>query len=240
VHSQLGEEWIDDAIGLGKKSLEKMLRLCILVVDALSVVLGSEDCFLTALGEVVDIHEFQILDEILRIIYNVESDGYMPDNLSQSDSSMSLGVGWVVAQGALFVFFLMALVSGDSVSNVPGLVLVQILGLVLALGGATLSEWSLMQHGWSVSPFPRPVDDAHLVSSGPYRYVRHPMYSGIVLFTLGVGLAYANPAVLLASFTFLVFFMAKTGHEEAMLVESVPGYRTYRSEVPWRLIPFMM
>jgi protein-S-isoprenylcysteine O-methyltransferase Ste14 len=191
------------------------------------------------LGEVVDIHEFQILDEILRIIYNLESDRYMPDNLSQSDSSMSLGVGWVVAQGALFVFFLMALLSGDSVSNVPGLVFVQILGLVLALAGAALSVWSLMQHGWSVSPFPRPVDDADLVSSGPYRYVRHPMYSGIVLFTLGVGLAYANPAVLLASFTFLVFFMAKTGHEEEMLVESVPGYRTYRSEVPWRLIPFI-
>jgi protein-S-isoprenylcysteine O-methyltransferase Ste14 len=148
-------------------------------------------------------------------------------------------VGWVVAQGALFVFFLITLVSGDSVSNVPGLVFVQILGLVLALGGAALSVWSLMQHGWSVSPFPRPVDDAHLVSSGPYRYVRHPMYSGIVLFTLGVGLAYANPAVLLASFTFLVFFMAKTGHEEGMLVESVPGYRTYRSEVAWRLIPFI-
>jgi protein-S-isoprenylcysteine O-methyltransferase Ste14 len=164
----------------------------------------------------------------------------MPDNLSESDADMSLGVGWVIAQGALFVLFLIALLSGDSVADVPGLIFAQVMGLVLALAGAALSVWSLMQHGWSVSPFPRPVDDAHLVSSGPYRYVRHPMYSGIVLFTLGVGLAYANPAVLLASFTFLVFFMAKTGREEDMLVEAVSGYRTYRSEVPWRLVPFVM
>jgi hypothetical protein len=71
MHSQLGEEWIENAIRLGEKSLEKMLGLCILVVDALSVGLGSQDCFLAALGEVVDIHEFQILDEILRIIYNL-------------------------------------------------------------------------------------------------------------------------------------------------------------------------
>jgi protein-S-isoprenylcysteine O-methyltransferase Ste14 len=164
----------------------------------------------------------------------------MPDNLSQSNSDMSLGVGWVIAQGALFVFFLIALISGDSVGVVPGLIFAQIIGLALALAGAGLSLWSLMQHGWSVSPFPRPVDGAQLISSGPYRYVRHPMYSGIVLFTLGVGLAYTNPAVLLASFTFLVFFMAKTGREEEMLVEGVPGYRIYRSDVPWRLIPFVM
>jgi protein-S-isoprenylcysteine O-methyltransferase Ste14 len=164
----------------------------------------------------------------------------MPDNLSQSDSDMSLGVGWVIAQGVLFVFFFIALFSGDTVSGAPGLVFAQIIGLIVALGGALLSMWSLMQHGWRVSPFPKPVDDAHLVEGGPYRYVRHPMYSGIILFTLGVGLAYANPVVLLTSFTFLVFFMAKTGREEEMLVDGVPGYRAYRSDVPWRLIPFVM
>jgi protein-S-isoprenylcysteine O-methyltransferase Ste14 len=134
----------------------------------------------------------------------------------------------------------MALFSGDTVSGVPGLIVAQVIGLIVALAGALLSVWSLMQHGWRVSPFPRPVDGAQLVESGPYRYVRHPMYSGIVLFTLGVGLAYANPVVLLTSFTFLVFFMAKTGREEEMLVATVPGYRGYRSDVAWRLIPFVM
>lgn len=164
----------------------------------------------------------------------------MPDNLSQSDSDTSLGVGWVIAQGILFVIFLTALVSGETVSNVPGLIFAQIVGLVVGVAGAALSVWSLVQHGWQVSPFPRPVDGAHLIDTGPYLYVRHPMYSGIIVFTLGVGLAYANPVAVLSSVTFLVFFMAKTGREEDMLVESVDGYRAYRADVPWRLIPFMM
>jgi protein-S-isoprenylcysteine O-methyltransferase Ste14 len=66
------------------------------------------------------------------------------------------------------------------------------------------------------------------------------MYSGIIAFTLGVGMAYANPVTMLSSVAFTVFFMAKSGHEEDMLVEDVPGYRNYRSAVPWRLIPFVM
>jgi protein-S-isoprenylcysteine O-methyltransferase Ste14 len=153
---------------------------------------------------------------------------------------MERGTGWVVGQGAIFIFFLIAVVFGDTVEDVPGLILAQIIGLIMGISGAAISAWALLQHGWQVSPFPKPVDGAHLVASGPYRYVRHPMYTGIVIFTLGVGLAYANPAVLLSSVTFLVFFMAKTGREEEMLVDNVDGYRSYRTSVPWRIIPFVM
>jgi len=164
----------------------------------------------------------------------------MPENMSRSDSDMERGTGWVIAQGAIFVFFLIAVVFGDTIQDVPGLIFARIVGLIVAVSGAAVSVWSLLAHGWQVSPFPKPVDGAHLVDSGPYRYVRHPMYSGVVIFTLGVGLAYANPVVLLSSVTFLVFFMAKTGREEEMLVEKVPGYRAYRTAVPWRIIPFVI
>ncbi len=63
---------------------------------------------------------------------------------------------------------------------------------------------------------------------------------GGIVFTLGVGLAYANAATLLSSLAFTVFFMAKSGHEEDLLVANVPGYRDYRSSVPWRLIPYLL
>ena len=150
-----------------------------------------------------------------------------------------LGVMWVVAQGVLFVIFIVALVSGDTVGDFPGLVFAQVAGLALGFAGAAVSAWSLMAHGWRVSPFPKPQEGARLVDSGPYRYVRHPMYSGIIAFTLGAGLAYANPVAMLTSATFLIFFMAKTGREEEMLIEEVAGYREYRSAVEWRLIPFV-
>lgn len=164
----------------------------------------------------------------------------MPDNMSRSDSDMGRGVGWVAAQGVLFAFFLTAIIFGEPVDEIPGLIFAQIVGVIVGAGGAGVSLWALLQHGWNVSPFPRPAEGALLVDSGPYRYVRHPMYSGIIAFTLGVGLAYANPVAMLSSVTFLVFFMAKTGREEEMLVDTVDGYRAYRSRVPWSLIPFVV
>ncbi|MGI9584964.1 MAG: methyltransferase family protein [Acidimicrobiia bacterium] len=170
----------------------------------------------------------------------------MPDNLSQNDSDSAdksfagSGGWWVVAQGAIFVFFLVSVLGGEPVEDVPGIVVARIVGVVIAVAGALLSAWAGVLHGSRLSPFPKPADDMPLIETGPYRYVRHPMYSGIILFTLGVGLAYANPVTMLSSLAFAVFFMAKTGHEEDMLVDSVPGYRAYRSDVHWRLIPFVV
>lgn len=156
--------------------------------------------------------------------------------MRQSES----GVGWVVAQGVIFAFFLIAVVFGDSIEDAPGLIFARVVGLLLGVTGAAISVWALSAHGWRVSPLPKPVDGAHLIDSGPYRYVRHPMYTGIVVFTLGVGLAYANPVAMLSSVTFLVFFMAKSGREEEMLIQELPDYRAYRSRVAWGIIPFVM
>ena len=164
----------------------------------------------------------------------------LTEDSTRPDDGESRGVGWVISQGALFAFFLVAVFLGDSIDGLPGLIYVQSFGLLVSVFGAFFSGWSLMAHGWNVSPFPKPVEGAVLVDSGPYRYVRHPMYTGIVVFILGVGLAYANPTVLTSSLTFLVFFVAKTGREEEMLVGTLDGYRKYRSAVPWRIIPYIV
>ena len=150
------------------------------------------------------------------------------------------GGWWVVGQILLFVLFVASLFASSETADVPGLVFAQIVGVVVAVGGAALSVWAYRYHGSRLTPFPHPPENMALIDAGPYRYVRHLMYSGIIAFTLGVGLAYANPVTMLSSVAFAVFFMAKSGHEEDMLVAEVPGYRQYRSEVPWRLIPYVM
>ncbi|MEZ5175318.1 MAG: isoprenylcysteine carboxylmethyltransferase family protein [Acidimicrobiia bacterium] len=163
----------------------------------------------------------------------------MPENFSRYDSDQEnrRGAWWVVLQGALFVLFIMALVWGNRLDGGGVLVYVRAAGLLVAGFGAGVSAWSVIQHGARLSPFPRPVSNARLIEGGPYRFVRHPMYSGIIAFTLGTGVAYASPATVLTAPMFFVFFVAKTAREEEMLVALVPGYRRYRSEVPWRLIP---
>ena len=157
-----------------------------------------------------------------------------------SAPSESKGTIWVVVQGALFAFFLAALILGERMDDFGGLVYLRSAGLLLALFGSFVSIWAFRSFGSKVSPFPRPLEGATLIERGPYRFVRHPMYSGIIAFTFGAGLAYASTAAMLTGPLFFVFFLAKTGREEEMLVESVSGYRAYRSRVHWRLIPWII
>ena len=162
--------------------------------------------------------------------------------MSQPDSSKPppRGLSWVLGQVVLFGLFLASVIAGGEIPDVPGILVARIIGVVVAVAGSVVSIWAFRYHGAELTPFPRPQEGQTLIDAGPYRYVRHPMYTGIILFTLGVGLAYANAVTLLSSLAFLVFFMAKSGHEEEMLVAHVPGYRSYRSAVPWRLIPYLL
>ncbi len=156
--------------------------------------------------------------------------------MSETESTPR-GVWWVAVQGAIFGYFFAALLIGETVDEFSGLVYLRSAGLLIALFGSGVSIWSVILHGSRLSPFPKPVDGAKLIDIGPYRFVRHPMYSGIIAFTFGCGLAYANVAAALAGLMFIIFFIAKTGREEEMLADVVPGYRKYRSLVVWRLIP---
>lgn len=164
----------------------------------------------------------------------------MPGNMSRKDSNRSRGASWVVVQVVLIGLFVASVVGGGDPPDVPGIVFARITGIAVATIGAAVSVWAFRYHGSNLTPFPRPVEGMPLIEGGPYRYVRHPMYAGIILFTFGVGLAYANVVTLLSSVAFVVFFMAKSGHEEELLVAGVSGYREYRSSVPWRLIPYLL
>ena len=74
------------------------------------------------------------------------------------------------------------------------------------------------------------------VGSGPYRYVRHPMYLGYFIGQTGYVLAnfsFMNLCVLLGIFLALGL---RINREEAVLSNS-PEYLEYRGRVPWRLVP---
>ena len=74
------------------------------------------------------------------------------------------------------------------------------------------------------------------VGSGPYRFVRHPMYLGYLIGQTGFVLAnfsFMNVCVLLGIFLALGLRICR---EEAVLSNS-PEYLEYRERVPWRLLP---
>jgi protein-S-isoprenylcysteine O-methyltransferase Ste14 len=150
------------------------------------------------------------------------------------------GGWWVLAQLGLFAVYVYALVGTDDLTEGFGLEFARITGVVTLVIGIGIAGWSMVILGRDLTIFPHPVEEARLVDQGPYRLVRHPIYFGVILGSVGLALAFANPAAVLVALVFIPFFMAKTGFEEAKLVESVPGYREYRSTIPYRIIPRVM
>ena len=79
--------------------------------------------------------------------------------------------------------------------------------------------------------------DHHVISTGPYAFVRHPMYSGVMLFFFGAPLLVGSWWGLALAPLFAVLFAVRAGIEERALVAGLPGYADYAARVRYRLLP---
>jgi protein-S-isoprenylcysteine O-methyltransferase Ste14 len=79
--------------------------------------------------------------------------------------------------------------------------------------------------------------EQQVVSTGPYRFVRHPMYSGALLMLVGVPLALGSLWGLLLFLPVLAVIVLRLINEERFLDAKLPGYREYRAATRYRLIP---
>ena len=111
-------------------------------------------------------------------------------------------------------------------------------GAVLAIIGANAVYLSARALGKALTPFPRPRRSGELVTEGPYRYARHPIYGGGILFFAGWAL-FSSPAALAGVLALAVLWDRKAALEERLLAERYQGYDEYRRDVRWRLIPFV-
>ena len=149
----------------------------------------------------------------------------------------SRGGGWVVLQSTVIVAIVVASIVGEpwpgSTRGVLGAV-----GAALAVTGGALVLLSARALGRSLTPFPRPRERGGLVERGPYRLVRHPLYSGGVLFLVGISLAY-SPWALLFTALLAVVWGVKVRVEERFLAERYPDYATYRERTRYRIVPFV-
>jgi protein-S-isoprenylcysteine O-methyltransferase Ste14 len=89
-----------------------------------------------------------------------------------------------------------------------------------------------------LTPLPWPREGAQLVTSGPFRVVRNPIYLGLLLLVVGVSLVYSWPA-LIVSGALAVLWAAKVRVEERYLVERFSEYAEYRRRVRRRFVPFI-
>ena len=145
------------------------------------------------------------------------------------------GEAWVAAQTVLIVLWgAITVVTGrfEALVGVVGW-----MGLALVLGGLALVFWSWRTLGSAFSPLPAPAREGRLVDSGPYRLVRHPIYSGVVMLLVGAAALMGSGQGMVTALLLLLLFAAKARREESRLDLAYPGYADYRRRVRYRLLP---
>jgi protein-S-isoprenylcysteine O-methyltransferase Ste14 len=145
------------------------------------------------------------------------------------------GQGWVWGQFLLAAVVILVALVGPRWTW-PG---ASWLGGALVIIGAVLGMWSLRSLGESLTPYPQPRSRATLVEHGPYRVVRHPIYSSILISLLGVSVA-GSLWALLPLAVLVVWWLGKASVEERFLRERYPGYQDYCLRVRHRLIPWVL
>ncbi|MDW8338262.1 MAG: isoprenylcysteine carboxylmethyltransferase family protein [Thermoleophilia bacterium] len=147
------------------------------------------------------------------------------------------GGGWVVLQLALMGAIGLAAALGPRWPSSMATALA-LAGAAVGLVGIVVGLAAGRALGRSLTPFPRPRQAAELVERGPYRVVRHPLYSAGLLLGAGISLA-SSPLALAATVALALLWAAKASVEERFLRERYPGYAAYARRVRWRLVPYV-
>jgi protein-S-isoprenylcysteine O-methyltransferase Ste14 len=148
---------------------------------------------------------------------------------------------WMPLMGTVFLVWLV-LMPLDAVrfhwSQVP--LFLQVVGAIILFYSLYLS-YAVFRENSYVSPMARIQRDRGqtVVSTGPYHYVRHPLYAAALLFLLGTTLLLGSWYGLLWGLILVGMFAGRAILEERMLKEELEGYDTYMAQVKYRLIPYI-
>jgi len=114
----------------------------------------------------------------------------------------------------------------------------QALGYLLLLA-ATLFVLRVVRENTFAAPVVKvQAERSHrVIDSGPYAFVRHPMYSGAVLYFVAIALMLGSLWGLALTPVFFVLFSIRAGLEERALTGGLPGYADYVARVRYRLVP---
>lgn len=112
-------------------------------------------------------------------------------------------------------------------------------GLEITVAGLAFAVWARLSLGRNWSALPELKSDHQLSRSGPYGIVRHPIYSGFMLATVGTAIAFGEVGGLVSCALVILAWGYKARLEEAFLSQQFgPAYDQYRREVK-ALIPLV-
>ena len=132
--------------------------------------------------------------------------------------------------GAQFVIFC-ALLIAPLIDRFRGPVVLRFIGLILLGCGVWVAVQGYRVLGTNHSPWVTPVADGQVVATGIYGYVRHPIYLGWFIGSLGFGLLLGSWLGVGVAVVWLIFADLKAREEEKWLRKKYAEYPAYQAQV---------
>lgn len=141
---------------------------------------------------------------------------------------------------SILVMIMLAIAGFDAVryhwSDVP--LALKVIGFLGFFPAYMLIFWTMTQNRYLSDVVRIQEERGHEVcTTGPYRYVRHPMYVGVIIFVLCLPLALGSFFALILSAAIISVFLLRTSLEDKTLQKELPGYKEYAERVRYRLMP---
>jgi protein-S-isoprenylcysteine O-methyltransferase Ste14 len=114
----------------------------------------------------------------------------------------------------------------------------QVVGLLLAALGNGYTTWAMVANSFFAFSVRIQQDRGQqVVTSGPYRKVRHPGYVGAILYAIGSAAALGSYWAMVPALTSVILLVIRTVLEDRTLQAELPGYPDYAARTRFRLLP---
>jgi protein-S-isoprenylcysteine O-methyltransferase Ste14 len=113
-------------------------------------------------------------------------------------------------------------------------------GILLYVAGSALNQWAMLHNPHFEKEVRIQAERGHkVITTGPYRYIRHPGYLGSMLGLISFPLLFGSAIALSGSVICIVGMMVRTYLEDRALSQELAGYTAYARTVRYRLIPYV-
>ena len=106
-----------------------------------------------------------------------------------------------------------------------------LLGILIIIIAFIIMLVSIKDLGRNLSPFPRPINNSNLVTTGIYRFIRHPMYYSLIIISIGVFIIKLSIYYLFLTISLALIIKFKIALEEKYLMNKFKNYLLYKNQV---------
>jgi len=108
-----------------------------------------------------------------------------------------------------------------------------LMGILIIIISSIIMLFAIKDLGRNLSPFPRPINNSNLVTTGIYRFIRHPMYYSLIFISVGFFITKLSFYYLFLSISLGIIIKFKITLEEQYLNNKFKNYSLYKNEVKY-------